>query len=40
VDFIGVPWFVFNVADAAITLSCVLMVGLALFGRELDGTRS
>ncbi len=40
VDFIAVPWFVFNVADAAITCSCVLMVGLALFGRELDGTRS
>ncbi|HET7901170.1 MAG TPA: signal peptidase II [Candidatus Nanopelagicales bacterium] len=41
VDFIFVKHFaVFNVADAAITCSAVLMVVLALMGIDLKGTRA
>ena len=41
VDFIFVKHFaVFNVADAAITCSAVLMVALALFGIDLNGKKS
>ncbi len=40
VDFIELPhWPVFNVADAAISVSAVLFVLLSLFGVHLDGTR-
>ncbi|HEY2204056.1 MAG TPA: signal peptidase II [Pseudonocardia sp.] len=45
VDFIslfapdGQVWPVFNVADSAICVGGVLLVLLALLGRELDGTR-
>ncbi|GAA5168147.1 hypothetical protein GCM10023321_61800 [Pseudonocardia eucalypti] len=45
VDFVslfapdGRVWPVFNAADSAICLGGVLLVLLALFGRELDGTR-
>lgn len=45
VDFIsllapdGRVWPVFNAADSAICLGGALLVLLALFGRELDGTR-
>lgn len=40
VDFVSVGWFpVFNVADSAITVGGVLLVLLALLGRDLDGTR-
>jgi len=39
VDFVSVGWFpVFNVADSAITVGGVLLVLLALLGRDLDGT--
>jgi signal peptidase II len=41
VDFVSVGWFpVFNVADSAITVGGVLLVLLALLGRDLDGTRT
>jgi len=41
VDFVSVGWFpVFNVADSAITVGGVLLVLLALLGRDLDGTRA
>jgi signal peptidase II len=41
VDFIAFPHFaVFNVADASIVCSAVLMVLLALRGIEIDGRRS
>ena len=36
----GRIWPVFNMADACIVSGGVLLVLLALFGRELDGTRS
>ena len=36
----GRVWPVFNMADACIVSGGVLLVLLALFGRELDGTRS
>lgn len=36
----GSVWPVFNVADAAIVSGGVLLVVLAVLGRELDGTRS
>jgi signal peptidase II len=36
----GRVWPVFNVADACIVSGGTLLVLLALFGRELDGTRS
>jgi signal peptidase II len=40
VDFLQLPhWAVFNCADMAIVGSAVLMVGLALFGVDLDGSR-
>ena len=39
VDFVSVGWFpVFNVADSAITIGGVLLVLLALMGRDLDGS--
>jgi signal peptidase II len=41
VDFVSVGWFpVFNVADSAITVGGVLLVLLALLGRDLDGSRT
>jgi signal peptidase II len=41
VDFIALPNFaVFNLADSAIVCSATLMVGLAVFGVELDGRRT
>lgn len=41
VDFVSVGWWpVFNAADSAICVGGALLVGLALFGVELDGTRS
>ncbi|PVZ08907.1 signal peptidase II [Actinomycetospora cinnamomea] len=41
VDFVSVGWFpVFNVADSAITVGGVVLVLLALLGRDLDGTRA
>jgi signal peptidase II len=41
VDFIAFPHFaVFNLADAAITCSAVLMVVLVLFGVDLTGGRT
>ncbi|MFC4949801.1 signal peptidase II [Pseudonocardia sp. GCM10023141] len=36
----GTVWPVFNLADSSIVCGGVLLVLLALFGRELDGTRS
>lgn len=36
----GTVWPVFNLADSAIVCGGVLLVLLALLGRELDGTRS
>ncbi|GAB2920892.1 hypothetical protein GCM10027047_17770 [Rhodococcus aerolatus] len=36
----GSVWPIFNVADSAIVSGGVLLVALALFGREPDGTRS
>jgi len=36
----GEAFAVFNLADASITCGGVLLVLLALLGRELDGTRS
>jgi signal peptidase II len=41
VDFVSVGWWpVFNAADSAICLGGALLVGLALWGIEIDGTRS
>ena len=41
VDFVSVGWWpVFNAADSAICVGGALLVGLALFGVEIDGTRS
>ena len=41
VDFVSVGWWpVFNAADSAICLGGALLVGLALWGIEIDGSRS
>ena len=46
VDFVSVfspdgsAWPIFNVADSCIVCGGILLVALALFGREADGTRS
>jgi signal peptidase II len=42
VDFVdagigGLRWYTFNVADSAISISIVLLIGLALFGERLPG---
>ncbi len=33
----GIRWYTFNIADAAISISIVLFIGLALFGNRLAG---
>ena len=33
----GIRWYTFNIADAAISISIVLFIGLAIFGNRLAG---